>query len=81
MKASLRDALLNREHGICCILYKHPSGTQYIISDSDEVDLVLFLQDITMKEKNLEKDLSNKLLPILSYEFCSKCTEVYGFRI
>ena len=69
LKARLRDALLNREHGIRCILYKHPSGTQYIILDSDEVDLVLFLQDITVKEKTFERDLSNEFLPILSYNF------------
>ena len=52
LKARFRDALLNREHGIRCILYNHPSGTQYIILDSDEVDLVLFPQDITEEEKN-----------------------------
>ena len=47
-RARFRDAILDKNHGLCCILFKHINWHQYIILDNDEFDMVPFLQEIIM---------------------------------
>ena len=48
LRARFRDAILDKNHGLRCILFEHISGHQYIILDNDEFDMVPFLQDDEM---------------------------------
>ena len=50
-RARFRDAILDKNHELCCILFKHISWQQYIILDNDEFDMVPFLQEITFDDK------------------------------
>ena len=48
LRARFRDAILDKNHGLHCILFKHINGHHYIILDNDEFDMVPFLQDDEM---------------------------------
>ena len=65
LRARFRDSILDQNHGLHCILFKHINGHQYIISDNDEFDMVPFLQDDEMVETNADQ----KLLPLLTSDF------------
>ena len=65
LKARFRDAILDKNHGLRCILFKHINGNQYIILDNDEFDMVPFLQDDEMVKTNADQ----KLLPLLTSDF------------
>ena len=39
LRARFRDAILDKNHGLHCILFKHTNGHQYIILDNDELDI------------------------------------------
>ena len=47
LRARFRDAILDKNHGLPCILFKHINGHQYIMLDNNEFDMVPFLQEIT----------------------------------
>ena len=49
-----RDALLDAEYGLTCILYTHTTGKCYIILDNDNVDICTFFNELT-KEEEMEK--------------------------
>ena len=65
LRARFRDAILDKNHGLHCILFKHINGHQYIILDNDEFDMVPFLQDDEMVKTNADQ----KLLPLLTSDF------------
>ena len=67
LRARFRDAILDKNHGLPCILFKHINGHQYIILDIDEFDhdMVPFLQDDEMVKTNADQ----KLLPLLTSDF------------
>ena len=65
LRARFRDAILDQNHGLRCILFKHINGHQYIILDNDEFDMVPFLQDDEMLKTNADQ----KLLPLLTSDF------------
>ena len=44
LRARFRDAILDKNHGLRCILFEYH---QYIILDNDEFDMLPFLQEIT----------------------------------
>ena len=50
-RARFRDAILDTNHGLRCILFKHINGHQHIISDNNEFDMVPLLQEITFDDK------------------------------
>ena len=65
LRARFRDAILDKNHGLYCILFKHINGHQCIILDNDEFDMVPFLQDDEMVKTNADQ----KLLPLLTSDF------------
>ena len=65
LRARFKDAILDKNHGLRCILFKHINGHQYIILDNDEFDMVPFLQDDEMVKTNADQ----KLLPLLTSDF------------
>ena len=65
LRARFRDAILDKNHGLRCIVFKHINGHQYIILDNDEFDMVPFLQDDEMVKTNADQ----KLLPLLTSDF------------
>ena len=65
LRARFRDAILDKNYGLHCILIKHINGHQYIILDNDEIDMVPFLQDDEMVKTNADQ----KLLPLLTSDF------------
>ena len=46
-----RDALLDAEYGLRCILYTHTTVKCYIILDNDNVDICTFLNELTQEEE------------------------------
>ena len=65
LRAKVRDAILDKNHGLRCILFKHINGHQYIFLDNDQFDMVPFLQDDEMVKTNADQ----KLLPLLTSDF------------
>ena len=63
LRTRFKDAILDKNHGLRCILFKHINGHQYI--DNDEFDMVPFLQDDEMVKTNADQ----KLLPLLTSDF------------
>ena len=66
LRTRFRDAILDKNQGLRCILFKHISGHQYIILDNDEFDMVPFLQEITFDNEIVKTNADQKLLPLLS---------------
>ena len=64
-RARFRDAILDKNHGLRCILFTHINGHQSIILDNDEFDMMPFLQDDEMVKTNADQ----KLLPLLTSDF------------
>ena len=69
LRARFRDAILDKNHGLRCILFKHMNGHQYIILDNDEFDMVPFLQEITFDDGMVKTNADQKLLPLLTSDF------------
>ena len=69
LRARFRDAILDKNHGLRCILFKHIDGHQHIILDNDEFDVVSFLQEITFDDEMVKTNADQKLLPLLTSDF------------
>ena len=69
LRARFRDAILDKNHGLRCILCKHINGHQYIILDNDEFDMVPFLKEITFDDEMVKTNADQKLLPLLTSAF------------
>ena len=54
-RARFRDSIVDKNHGLRCILFKHINGHQHTIIDNDESDMVPFLQEITFDDKVVYK--------------------------
>ena len=66
LETRFKDALLDKEYGLRCILFKHPSGQKFIVLDSDSFDMVAFLQEIIENDEQIRKQADKKLLPIFT---------------
>ena len=64
LETRFKDALLDKEYGLRCILFKHPGGKKFIVLDSDSFDMVAFLQEIIENDEQITKQADEKLLPI-----------------
>ena len=71
LRARFRDAILDKNQGLRCILFKHISGHQYIILDNDELNMVPFLQESTFDDEMamVKTNADQKLLPLLTSDF------------
>ena len=69
MRARLRDAILDKNHGLRCILFKHINEHQHIILDNDKFYMVPFLQEITFDDEMVKTNADQKLLPLLTSDF------------
>ena len=69
LRVRFRDAILDKNHGLRCILFKHINGHQYIILDNDEFDMVPFLQEITFDDEMVKTNADQRLLPLLTSDF------------
>ena len=67
--ARFRDAILDKNHGLRYILFKHINGHQYIILDNDEFDMVSFPPEITFDDEMVKTNAGQKLLPLLTSDF------------
>ena len=69
LRVRFRDAILDKNHGLRCILFEQINGHQYIILDNDELDMVPFLQEITFDDEMVKTNADQKLLPLLTSDF------------
>ena len=66
LRARFRDAILDKNHGLRCILFEYH---QHIILDNDEFDMLPFLQEITFDGEMVKTNADRKLLPLLTSDF------------